>query len=162
MRARTLHAARSRSLQILPAGLRDSCSLYRLEKRCFRLDAWPLIDILFAMVLPGLVRLKAIENGRLVGFILGQKDRGTGWIATFAVDEPHRGRGIGSELLAAAEARLSTDKVRLCVRKTNKAAIRLYSRRGYETIKTWKRYYRGGEDALVMEKANSGNRTAGS
>ena len=152
MRAQSLPTPALQGLQILRTCLRDIRSLYRLEKRCFGVDAWPLIDILFAMILPDLVRLKAVQDGRLVGFVLGQKDRGLGWIATFAVDELYRNRGIGSELLDAAEDMLRTQRIRLCVRKSNTAAIRLYSRRGYAMVTTWKRYYRGGEDALVMEK----------
>jgi hypothetical protein len=30
---------------IAPASLRDVMSLHELEKKCFQLDAWPLLDI---------------------------------------------------------------------------------------------------------------------
>lgn len=140
------------SIQILPASLRDLLQLYRLEKRCFPLDSWPLVDILAALLLPRMVRLKAVDGVRMVGFVLGDRDRETGWIATIGVDPDYRQRGIGSALLVNVQEALQTRRFKLCVRASNGDAIRLYQRYGYRVVDTWSRYYRGGEDALVMER----------
>ena len=43
-------------------------------------------------------------------------------------------------------------RIRLCVRRSNEAAKRLYLETGYYQIDVWPHYYRGGEDAIVMEK----------
>ncbi len=138
--------------QILPVRFRDLFALYRLEKRCFPLDSWPLIDIFFAVLLPRLVRLKAVVDQRVVGFVMGDKEKGAGWVATFGVDPDFRQRGIGTRLLQAVERELDMPKYRLCVRKSNVSAIRLYEKNGYLPVDTWARYYKGGEDAVVMEK----------
>ncbi|HUF40285.1 MAG TPA: GNAT family N-acetyltransferase [Anaerolineales bacterium] len=139
-------------VRIEPLRFRDVIAVYRLERRCFPLDFWPVLDVVLALVYPRIVRLKALAGERLIGFVMGEREWGAGWIASFGVDPDFRRRGIGSELLRAVEAELDTEVIRLCVRVSNTEAIRLYERFGYRPIETWGRYYRGGEDALVMEK----------
>lgn len=138
--------------RILPVQLRDVFALYRLEKRCFPIDSWPFMDIVLAVLLPRLVRLKAVCGGRIVGFVMGERDKGAGWVATFGVDPDYRMQGIGTRLLEAIEAEMDMPSYKLCVRQSNTAAIRLYEKHGYIPVDTWSRYYKGGEDALVMQK----------
>jgi ribosomal-protein-alanine N-acetyltransferase len=158
MHADSLVTVQTGSIQIQPLQIRDVFSVYRLEKRCFPIDSWPFFDVFLAVVFPRIIRLKAVAGERLIGFVMGERERGTGWIATFGVDPDFRRQGIGTELLGAVENLLDTDVIRLCVRVSNEAAIRLYERSGYVSVDTWKRYYRGGEDALVMEKYLAGER----
>ena len=77
---------------------------------------------------------------------------GCSWIATIGVAPEFRRRGIGRELLRACEFRLSTPLLRLSVRVSNTAAIRLYAEEGYQEVEVWQDYYRDGEAAVVMEK----------
>jgi ribosomal-protein-alanine acetyltransferase len=118
------------------------------------MDAWPLWDLIGALTMPNVVRLKAMNGEMMVGFVAGdvRSSENMAWIATICVDPEYQGRGIGSALLQACEERLHIARVRLCVRISNENAIRLYERFGYERINIWKRYYVNGEDALVMEK----------
>jgi ribosomal-protein-alanine N-acetyltransferase len=76
----------------------------------------------------------------------------TGWIASIGVRPDYQRRGIGQMLLAVCEDLLGMPRVRLSLRGSNDAALRLYQQAGYARIDTWKRYYRDGEDAIVMEK----------
>ncbi len=142
------------SLAIQRASWRDILPLYRLEKLCFPQDSWPLLDIALVLILPGVLRLKVVDGERLVGFMMveSQRLRNLAWIATFAVHPDFRGQGIGTALLAEGEKRIRESHVRLSVRMSNEIAIRLYKRSGYRAIGNWPRYYRGGEDALIMEK----------
>jgi ribosomal-protein-alanine N-acetyltransferase len=152
MRADLLGTIQTGSIRIEPLRLGDVFSVFRLEKRCFPLDSWPFPDVVLALVFPRIIRLKAVAGEQLIGFVMGERERDTGWIATFGVDPDYRRRGIGTALLNAVEAELDMDSIRLCVRVSNEGAIRLYERAGYRPIDTWRRYYRGGEDALVMGK----------
>jgi ribosomal protein S18 acetylase RimI-like enzyme len=43
-------------------------------------------------------------------------------------------------------------RVRLTVRESNSSAIALYRVNGYQQVKRWRKYYKGGEDGIVMEK----------
>ncbi len=150
-----LHVPGSR-YSIQPATWRDLNPVRELEKDCFPLDAWPLWDIIGVLTVPNVVRLKAVVDGRLVGFIAGdiRPSQHMAWIATIGVKPEYRQQGIGTALLRACEERLRSQvaSVRLCVRASNETAIRLYLRQGYEKAGSWPRYYQNGEDATVMEK----------
>lgn len=145
-------------LNILPATLRDLSSLRRIEKACFPKDAWPLLDLLAVLTFPDVIRLKAVEDGIMVGFIAGdlRRSEGLGWIATIGVLPGYRRRGIARLLLKECEMRMNSSHFRLCVRKENIEAIQLYQTDGYQFTDTWKNYYNDGGDALVMEKYNPG------
>lgn len=139
---------------IEPATLRDLAPLREIERVCFPKDAWPLLDLIGVLAYPGVVRLKAVKDGQMVGFIAGDVRRAEGmaWIATVAVLPEHRGQGIGAKLLAECEQRIPLEHIRLCVRPSNDEAIRLYERFGYRRVGEWTKYYQDGESALVMEK----------
>lgn len=139
---------------IEPATWRDLNMLRQLEKVCFPKDAWPLWDLVGVLTLPNVVRLRAIVDGQMIGFIAGdvRPSERLAWIATIGVLPEYRGRGIGRALLQACEQRLTTPHVRLNVRISNQAAIQLYQTSGYQRGGIWPAYYQDGEDALIMEK----------
>ncbi len=141
-------------ITIQPATWRDLAELHRVERLCFAEDSWPLLDLIAVLTWPEIVRLKAVLDGAMVGFIAGdpRPQENTAWIATLGVLPAYRRQGIGLALLEACEARLPQRRLCLCVRDSNTAAIRLYAKAGYRALETWQRYYRDGEDALVMEK----------
>jgi ribosomal-protein-alanine N-acetyltransferase len=141
-------------MEIQPASLRDLGSLRRLESVCFEKDAWSVFDLVAVLSWSDVIRLKAVVDDEMIGFIAGdpRPAQNTGWIATIVVDPRYQGRGIGTALLRACEERMSFPRVRLTVRISNDKAISLYKTEGYRTIDIWKRYYNDGEDGLVMEK----------
>lgn len=138
---------------ILAADLRDLRQVARVEKECFLEDAWPLIDVITMLVFPGIIRLKAQIGDQIAGFASAEVRSGIGWITTIGVIPAYRRRGIARALLAACEEQLTTARIRLCVRRSNRAAQLLYQQQNYRQVDTWPGYYRGGEDALVMEKS---------
>ncbi|HNE04930.1 MAG TPA: GNAT family N-acetyltransferase [Anaerolineales bacterium] len=141
-------------MEIIPANILDLTALRKLEKESFDRDAWPMIDLIAVLTFSNVVRLKAMENGNMIGFVAGdpRPRDGWGWIATIAVDSNFRRRGIGTALLHACESQLGVPRSRLTVRTSNQGAINLYEKEGYRTIDVWKAYYSDGEDAIVMEK----------
>ncbi len=143
-----------RSIRIIPATWRDLMELHELEKACFQLDAWPLIDVLGVLTFPQIIRLKAVENLKMVGFIAADLRRAqqVAWIATLAVDPDYRKIGIASALLSVCEGKINLPKIRLSVRQSNQSAIDLYQNRGYQQVDIWKSYYKGGDNALIFEK----------
>jgi len=141
-------------MEILTATIRDLNALRKLERACFEKDAWPLFDLIAVLTFPDVVRLKAVEDNQMVGFIAGdpRPSQGFSWIATVGVLPEFQRRGIGRALLHACEAQIKTPRVKLSVRATNHAAINLYEQEGYRTMDIWKAYYNDGENAIVMEK----------
>lgn len=141
-------------IEITHASILDLGALRQLEQVCFPQDAWPLLDLIAVLSFPGVVRLKATEKGRMIGFIAGdpRPGEGLGWIATVGVLPEYRGKGVGRALIDACEKQLSLPRIRLSVRHSNHEAIRIYEKAGYRSVDHWLRYYNDGEDALVMEK----------
>ncbi len=141
-------------MEILPATLRDLGSLRHVEQACFPKDAWPLLDLIAVLTWPNVIRLKAVVDGQMVGFIAGdpRPSENLAWIASVGVLPEYQRRGIGRSLLRECERQMPQPRVRLCVRASNQAAIQLYAEEGYYAIDTWKKYYNDGENALVMEK----------
>jgi ribosomal-protein-alanine N-acetyltransferase len=140
--------------EIKTASLVDLGDLRKLEQLCFARDAWPLFDLLGVLTFPGIVRYKAVVGERMAGFAAGERkpEEGRGWVTTIGVHPDYRRSGIGKALLATVEQAINMDHIRLCVRKNNLPAIRMYEQTGYLHVGLWHAYYVDGEDALVMEK----------
>jgi ribosomal-protein-alanine N-acetyltransferase len=155
---------------VAPATWRDFRDVLALERVCFEGDSWPWIDIMAALTFPEAVRLKAVtpaEDGqgaadqsrggngsKAIGFVFGDRRRsqGLGWIASIGVHPAYQRRGVGTRLLSACERALATPQVRLTLRLSNTTARRVYDAAGYVEIGRLERYYRDGEDGIVMEK----------
>jgi len=141
-------------MDILPASIRDLSGLRRLERACFLEDAWPLLDLIAVLTYPDVIRLKAMNGEKMIGFIAAdpRPSEGMAWIATLGVAPEYRRQGIARALLHECESRIKQSRIRLCVRPSNQAAIRLYQVEGYWEVDNWQKYYNDGENALVMEK----------
>ena len=141
-------------MEIITASLLDLNALNKLEHACFEKDAWPFLDLVAVLTFPDVIRLKAIEDGKMIGFVAGdpRPSEGFSWIATIGIDPEFRRRGIGRALLRACESQIKTLRIRLSVRASNDAAIKLYEQESYRRIDVWQSYYNDGEAAIVMEK----------
>ena len=136
------------------ATISDLGALGEMEKVCFPLDAWPLLERMGALILPASVRIKAVLSDRMIGFVGGdiRRKTATGWITTISVLPEYRRMGIGEVLLAACEDQMGMPLIKLAVRQSNLVAQQMYRKRGYRSVELWKGYYSGGEDAIIMEK----------
>ncbi|MDA1329523.1 MAG: GNAT family N-acetyltransferase [Chloroflexi bacterium] len=141
-------------IRILPASLWDLNQLRVLERICFSQDAWPLIEMMGVLTFPSVERWKAVDGETLAGFVAAdiRRTQNLAWIATIAVHPDYRRRGLGDQLMGKVESLVGVGRMRLSARAGNREAIALYQRRGYEQIDVWPAYYRGAEDAVVMEK----------
>ncbi|MBZ5544150.1 MAG: GNAT family N-acetyltransferase [Acidobacteriia bacterium] len=98
----------------------------------------------------------AHAEGRPCGFILMHR-RGLAsspYIATIAVAEGFRSRGLGSRLLEFAEGlfRNEARHIFLCVSSFNARARALYERRGYTVVGELKDYIKLGASEIIMHK----------
>lgn len=78
-----------------------------------------------------------------------------GYIQSIGVREDWRGRGLGTRLIAFAEARIfrETPNVFICASSFNERARALYARLGYETVGELRDYVVRGESELLMRKS---------
>jgi len=100
------------------------------------------------------VVLVAEHDGVAIGYLvvmLGSPAH----VYALAVSAAHRGRGIGSALLAAAEgyARRCAEAITLECRESNLGSARLYRRHGYHECGRLAGYYGDGSDALCFSKS---------
>lgn len=98
--------------------------------------------------------LVAEEDGVVIGFAGAWIILDESHITNIAVQEAHRGKGVGRQLTAALLQYLSNlgaAYATLEVRKSNLIAQRLYQGLGFIKLGVRKRYYEdNGEDALLM------------
>lgn len=91
-------------------------------------------DFLRAVAGPASVVLGIRENGQLIGSAMVGHDGHRGWVYYLAVADAARGRGLGRELMSAAEAWLverGMPKIQFMVRSDNDAVINFYDHLGY-------------------------------
>ena len=97
------------------------------------------------------------DDGTLAGYTLVALVAGEGEILNLAVDPAVHRRGIGRRLLHAALDLLraaGTTSVFLEVRQSNRAAIRLYTKAGFQSVSIRRGYYRNPtEHAVTMALA---------
>lgn len=96
------------------------------------------------------------DDGGVLGFIILNMNAGpvSGYIQTICVAADTRGRGVGSQLVAFAEARIFRDKpnVFLCVSSFNPRARTLYERLGYDTVGELHDFLIRGASEILMRK----------
>lgn len=97
--------------------------------------------------------IKWVENDEIRGYFVYGLLLPTLEIMNVVVSPDHRREGIGRKMmtwvLAEGKQRGCTEAF-LEVRVSNAAAIKLYESFGFSVIHTRKKYYRDGEDGLVM------------
>jgi len=132
----------------------DLGSIVRIERESFG-QPWPYTAFERFLDEPGF--LVATRDGGVVGYVVGDVTpnfgRDIGHVKDLAVAGPARQRGIGRSLLVQSLAALAIQGaklVKLEVRESNAPAQSLYRDVGFETTRRVSRYYRDGEDALVM------------
>ena len=131
--------------------------LWQMDQECFPPGiAYSKPELRAYMRQRGAFTLVAAEGdgGVTEGFIVAQA--GTkGHIVTIDVLQAARRKGVGSQLLQAAENRLKQGgslAVGLETAVDNTEALKFYKRHGYSVFRSWPRYYSNGVDALVLRK----------
>jgi ribosomal protein S18 acetylase RimI-like enzyme len=104
---------------------------------------------------PGSELFVARERGAPAGFILIHPYgcAGSPYIASVAVAEEARGRGIGTQLVAFAERRMAGSRfIFLCVSSFNRGGQELYSRLGYRRVGEIPDYVVEGHSEILLCK----------
>ena len=133
---------------------KDLENIAEIEQRCFS-DPWSKDALKAAMQNPFTHCFLLEEGGQVCGyaclFVLFEEAE----LQNIAVDIPFRKRGFGNALLSFLHdfaKEKGAEKSFLEVRVSNRAAIGLYAKHGYEIYGERSRYYQDGESAFVMKK----------
>ena len=102
-----------------------------------------------------LCALAKIENGQIVAVILFSVGIDDADIEIVLTDKNFRRKGYAKTLILEAEREIKKhgiSRILLEVREGNESAINLYKDCGYQKISVRKKYYKDGENDLVMCK----------
>jgi ribosomal-protein-alanine N-acetyltransferase len=148
--------ARRAALEVRRLTLSDLSDIERIEQRVYP-TPWSRSMFAGELAKPSSLSLGAFsETGRLVGYLIVSRYVDAWHIMNLAVDADLRRLGIGSALLDELFAATGGDERRgytLEVRVSNRAAILLYERYGFEPSGIRRGYYTDNrEDALIMWK----------
>jgi ribosomal-protein-alanine N-acetyltransferase len=134
----------------------DFAVLHRLDQSCFPSGiAYSKATLRYFLTIPSSECIVALEDTRMVGFILTEENPPLAHVITVDVAETHRRHGIGSLLLTEREKSLTLRGVRHVLLETatgNEAAVAFWQRHGYRIEAVLKRYYLGRLDAYEMRK----------
>lgn len=103
-----------------------------------------------------LIALAHAEDGRLCGFAQFRFYGSDSDLDFILVDAQHRGKGYARHILNDSFEKLRSEgvsRVVLEVSTQNSAARTLYQAFGFSELAVRKKYYRNGEDAVIMEKS---------
>lgn len=122
-----------------------------LEKECFPEDYWSRESVESSLKREDILYLVEFLDGRAIGYFLASASYGEAELYRIGVLPTFRGQGKGERLMKSFLKYLpkDTEKVYLEVRESNKAAIRLYEKIGFQKIGERKNYY-GNENGLIF------------
>lgn len=145
------------SILIRPAEGGDAGALVDIEQRTFMTDRMARRGFRRLLSSPTATLLVAERDGGVVGYVLLLYRAGTSIarLYSIAVLPEFAGRGIGTQLLAAAEQAARARgcaAVRLEVHERNAGAISRYQKNGYRLFGRYERYYEDQGHALRYEK----------
>ena len=136
----------------------DLPTIFQIEKECF-VNPWKESDIEYELSGNPVNRFLVLEiDNKVVGFNDFMITFNSATISQIAVNKGYRRKGFGTILLKEMEKCFPkegeevVENVTLEVRASNKPAIKLYEKNGYETVVIKPHYYPDGEDAVYMVK----------
>ena len=142
-------------IELRDAAAEDLDALLALERSCFP-DPWVREMFADELACPDSVFLVAVEETRLLGFVILRLAGPEGEVYNIAVAPEIRGRGIGRRLLQSALDRAERKGTRLVfleVREGNLPAQALYRSLGFRPVGLRKKYYEMPvENAVVMAR----------
>lgn len=139
-------------VEIRPLTYADLPRVIAIERRAFP-TPWSLAMFVLELSKSSGVCLAAVNDKRLVGYLICSRYDTVWHVMNVAVDVDHQHKRVASALLAELYTRVRDNRARftLEVRRSNAVAIHLYEREGFRAAGVRKRYYQdNGEDALVM------------
>jgi len=126
-----------------------------IEEQCFGSEKWneAMLKAEFANPLSEICGV--IKDGRIIAYLSAQLIFDEAHIGNVAVLPDYRRRGLATKLLKHLFkrcAKAGINNFTLEVSVSNTAAIGLYAAHGFEEKGLRKRYYKNGDDALIMWK----------
>lgn len=133
----------------------DILPISQLERECFPDEPWSFSALASSFGSPAFTGVVAVEDDEIIGYGGVTAAADTADIDNIAVAEDYRRGGVAGAILSELENLSRANGVKklfLEVRVSNYAAMSLYLKHGFRGVYARTRYYRNGEDCLVMAK----------
>lgn len=125
--------------------------IFKIENACFS-TPWSEKSIAESLANPNSLFYIAFVDGKAAGYMGLQIFSGEGYVTNIATLPEYRRQGVAKALINEA-IKNDMEFITLEVRKSNNAAIHLYSRLGFEKVGIRPKFYREPtEDALLMTR----------
>ncbi len=131
----------------------DAPAIAALEETLFGSDGWTLSSVLAEISGMDRFVVVASEREQVLGYAITMRSGDVVDLRRVGVHPSRRRRGVAHALLAAATDRAGAEgfeRMLLEVGAQNVAALELYAGEGFVEIDRRERYYRDGDDAVVM------------
>lgn len=139
------------AVEIRPLTYGDLPNVIAIERRSFPAP-WSLAMFVLELSKPSSICVGALDDGRLVGYLMCSRYHTVWHLMNVAVDRGHRRLGVASAMIEhLLEATGDGERHTLEVRVSNAEAIRMYESFGFRSAGIRRRYYHdNNEDALIM------------
>jgi [ribosomal protein S18]-alanine N-acetyltransferase len=141
------------AIEIRRLSIGDLSDIEEIEQRAYR-TPWSRSMFASELAKASSICLGAFEGDRLIGYIVNSRYVDAWHVMNVAVDPDYQRRGVATRLLERLFELTSDDDGRgytLEVRVSNRDAIRLYEKLGFERHGIRRGYYTDNrEDALIM------------
>jgi ribosomal-protein-alanine N-acetyltransferase len=111
---------------------------------------WSLSDLQQEFAHPDSIMLAAVDGETLLGYAVIREMPDGFELLNILVRADRRRLGTGNTLMQGIHERAGGESVYLELRASNHAAAALYAGYGYEQVGLRERYYRDGEDAVLL------------
>lgn len=140
------------------ANLEDLDALVAIENRAFAIDRFSRRSFRYLLTKANAETLVEERDGKMCGYVMLLFNIGTSLarLYSLAIDPEYQGKGIGHDLITAAEE-VATDRncitLRLEIRKDNIPSIRFFEKHGYKQFDVLEDYYEDHMEGLRYEKS---------
>ncbi len=139
-------------MPILNGSSLTASDVHEILEAVYGVSPWTLEQIEADLARPETTYLALSEAGKAIGFLAIQDLSGELEITQLAVLPDWQGKGYGRQLLATLKDR--PEAIFLEVRASNRPAIGLYQKHGFEEVGRRQAYYHNPtEDALLMSRS---------
>lgn len=133
---------------------RDLLEIEKISGQRFGNESWTEAQFESSYSLDSSIFLVAFEKEKLVSFLIGQDTVDSINILLLATEKEFEKKGFAGALVKELAEKFKGKKLWLEVKESNSCAIKFYQKNGFKPVYTRKKYYKDGENAIILEREN--------
>lgn len=132
----------------------DLLEIEKISNQRFGNESWVKAQFESSYSLGSSIFLVAFEKEKLVSFLIGQDTVDSINILLLATEKEFEKKGFAGALVKELAEKFKGKKLWLEVKEGNNRAIKFYQKNGFKPVYTRKKYYKDGENAIILEREN--------